>query len=134
MPPLPSFESSRYRPERTVPITEPLCICPVRRRFACSRYFRRCARGSRSRVPSRTSATKHPTSMPVEIRYYTDPACPWSWANEPEVRRLMWEFGDEVRFTWVMGGLAREYDPESTTELIVEWLGVAAESGMPIDP
>lgn len=72
--------------------------------------------------------------MPVEVRYYTDPACAWSWANEPEVRRLMWEFGDGLRFTWVMGGLAREYGTESTTELIVEWLGVTAESGMPIDP
>jgi putative protein-disulfide isomerase len=72
--------------------------------------------------------------MPVEIRYYTDPACPRSWANEPAVRRLMWEFGDGLRFTWVMGGLAREYGPESTTELIVEWLGVTAQSGMPIDP
>jgi predicted DsbA family dithiol-disulfide isomerase len=85
--------------------------------------------------------------MPVEIRYYTDPACPWSWANEPEVRRLMWEFGDEVRFTWVMGGLARQYGSEyRDTHAGVEpgadlvarqmsvWLDATADSGMPIDP
>ena len=85
--------------------------------------------------------------MPVEIRYYTDPACPWSWANEPEVRRLMWEFGDGLRFTWVMGGLARQYGAEyRDTHAGVEpgadlvarqmsvWLEATADSGMPIDP
>jgi putative protein-disulfide isomerase len=76
------------------------------------------------------------SQMTVEVRYYTDPACPWSWANEPQVRRLMWEFGDQLRFTWVMGGLAREYEPrgEALAELIVLWLDATAESGMPIDP
>jgi putative protein-disulfide isomerase len=85
--------------------------------------------------------------MPVQIHYYTDPACPWSWANEPQIRRLMWEFGDGVRFTWVMGGLARQYGPEyRDTHAGVEpgadlvaaqmrvWLEAAAQSGMPIDP
>src|SRR5215211_1031978 len=47
--------------------------------------------------------------MPAIATYYTDPACSWSWGSEPKLRRLMWEFGDEVRFTWVMGGLARSY-------------------------
>jgi hypothetical protein len=34
--------------------------------------------------------------MTVQVRYYTDPACPWSWAAEPALRRLMWEFEDEL--------------------------------------
>jgi putative protein-disulfide isomerase len=85
--------------------------------------------------------------MPAEVRYYTDPACPRSWANEPELRRLMSEFGAELRFTWVMGGLARRYGPEYRdadagigegpdpfADLIAHWLEVTAESGMPIDP
>jgi putative protein-disulfide isomerase len=84
--------------------------------------------------------------MPVSVRYYTDPACPFSWAAEPMLRRLMWEFGDDLRFTWVMGGLARAYgsayrDSESRigsgtdcfSDLMAHWLDVAAESGMPID-
>ncbi len=84
--------------------------------------------------------------MPVKVRYYTDPACSWSWGSEPKLRRLMWEFGDELRFTWVMGGLAREYgsdyrDEESGVgsgadcfaDVMAYWLDVAAESGMPTD-
>ena len=84
--------------------------------------------------------------MPVEVRYYTDPGCPWSWGSEPKLRRLMWEFGDELRFSWVMGGLARAYgsayrDSESRvgsgadcfSDLMAHWLDVSAESGMPID-
>jgi putative protein-disulfide isomerase len=85
--------------------------------------------------------------MPVEVRYYTDPACSWSWGNEPKLRRLMWEFGDQLDFVWVMGGLAREYGPDYRDEegrigsgsdcfadLMAHWLDVAAETRMPIDP
>lgn len=84
--------------------------------------------------------------MPVEVRYYTDPACSWSWGTEPKLRRLMWEFGDKLRFTWVMGGLARQYGPDYRDEesgigsgpdcfadLMAHWLDASAETGMPID-
>ena len=47
--------------------------------------------------------------MTVGARYYTDPACPRSWSAEPAVRKLMVEFGDNVSWTYVMGGLARDY-------------------------
>jgi putative protein-disulfide isomerase len=85
--------------------------------------------------------------MPVSVRYYTDPACPWSWGSEPQLRRLMWEFGDGLEFRWVMGGLARSYGAEYRdtagrigsgvdcfADLISQWLDVAAETGMPTDP
>ncbi|HYU60838.1 MAG TPA: DsbA family protein [Solirubrobacterales bacterium] len=85
--------------------------------------------------------------MPVEVSYYTDPACSWSWASEPKLRKLMWEFGDALRFRWVMGGLARDYGDEYRDEeagitgqgscfdgLMSHWLDVGAETGMPIDP
>jgi predicted DsbA family dithiol-disulfide isomerase len=85
--------------------------------------------------------------MPVETRYYTDPVCPWSWAAEAIVRKLMWEFADGLRFRWVMGGLARSYGDEYRDEqagitgegscfdgLMANWLEVGAETGTPIDP
>jgi predicted DsbA family dithiol-disulfide isomerase len=85
--------------------------------------------------------------MPVQVRYYTDPACSWSWGSEPKLRRLMWEFGDGLSFRWVMGGLARSYGDEYRDTasridgrgscfdgMMANWLDVAAETGMPFDP
>jgi putative protein-disulfide isomerase len=83
----------------------------------------------------------------VEVRYQTDPACSWSWASEPKLRRLTWEFDGQLDFVWVMGGLARSYGPDYRDaqgrigsgagcfeDLISHWLDVAAETEMPFDP
>jgi putative protein-disulfide isomerase len=50
---------------------------------------------------------------------------------EPALRRLNVEFGDEVRFTYVMGGLAREFGP--APPIIADWLEAGERSGMPVD-
>jgi predicted DsbA family dithiol-disulfide isomerase len=68
----------------------------------------------------------------VHVSYFTDPACPWSWAAEPGLRRLQAEFGTDLRFTYVMGGMAREFlDPVETMRQVLD---AAAASGMPTDP
>jgi protein-disulfide isomerase-like protein with CxxC motif len=85
--------------------------------------------------------------VPVHVRYITDPACSWSWATEPALRRLQVEFGTELSWTFVMGGLARDYtsgheDPEAGIGgsfgvypgLMAHWMTVADLSGMPFDP
>jgi putative protein-disulfide isomerase len=85
--------------------------------------------------------------MPVEVRHYSDPACSWSWGSEPQLRKLMWEFGGSLRFRWVMGGLARHYGAAYRDEeagitgqrdcfdgLMAHWLDVGGETEMPIDP
>ena len=48
----------------------------------------------------------------------------------------MVEFGENVSWTYVMGGLARDYTntPGGPGSLLAHWLDVAAEGGMPIDP
>ena len=46
----------------------------------------------------------------------------------------MWEFAGGLRFTWVMGGLAREYSAAEHPALVAEWLDLTAETGMPTDP
>jgi predicted DsbA family dithiol-disulfide isomerase len=68
----------------------------------------------------------------VRLTYYTDPACPWSWAAEPALRRLQMEFGEDMRITYVMAGMARQLD--DPLELLGATLDAAAWSGMPADP
>ena len=45
----------------------------------------------------------------------------------------MVEFGDQLEITYVMGGLAREFEAD-LSPLVITWLDDAAESGMPLDP
>lgn len=72
------------------------------------------------------------------LEYVTDPGCSWSWASEPTLRRLLVEFDGQVRITYVMGGLARDYgDPARDgpwRALFDHWLDVAEETGAPMDP
>ena len=42
------------------------------------------------------------------------------------------EFGTDLSITYVMGGLAREFD--APARMIVPWLDVSERSGMPLDP
>jgi 2-hydroxychromene-2-carboxylate isomerase len=48
----------------------------------------------------------------------------------------MVEFGDNLSWTYVMGGLARDYTklPGAAEAVAAEWLDVADASGMPVDP
>jgi putative protein-disulfide isomerase len=80
----------------------------------------------------------------VEVDYHTDPACPWSWAAEAPLRALMLEYGQDLRWRLVMGGLAREVapgvspraslPPEVRAPLVEEWLRVSADTAAPLDP
>ena len=45
----------------------------------------------------------------------------------------MVEFGEGLEITYVMGGLAREFE-DDLSSLVINWLDDAAESGMPFDP
>ena len=67
----------------------------------------------------------------VKVRYYTDPACPWSWALEPSFRRLVVEFGDELAVEYVIGGMGRALEDRSGFAL--ELLEAGRQSGMPVD-
>ncbi|MBA2523813.1 MAG: DsbA family protein [Solirubrobacterales bacterium] len=70
----------------------------------------------------------------VQVRVVTDPACAWSWASEPKLRRLSWEFGETLEMRWVMGGMARTIEEPDRRKNAELWLDVAAESEMPFDP
>jgi len=70
----------------------------------------------------------------IAATVFTDPYCPWSWAAEPQLRRLQVEFGDQLRFTFVIVGLRRQIEARDAAALALETVDAAAESGMPADP
>ena len=67
----------------------------------------------------------------IDVVYFTDPLCPWSWGAEPALRRLEAEFGDQLRIDYVMVGMAREVD---AAHELSETLDAVEASGMPADP
>ncbi|WP_254565656.1 DsbA family protein [Oscillatoria sp. HE19RPO] len=78
---------------------------------------------------------------PIEIIYYTDPLCSWSWAVEPQWRRLRYEFGDRLVYRYSMGGLLRDWqqfsDPLNHISRPIQmgpvWIQVRHLTGMPND-
>ena len=64
----------------------------------------------------------------VPATVLTDPYCPWSWAAEPQLRRLQVEFGASLAFTVVVVGVKRD-----AAALAYDVVEAAAESGMPAD-
>lgn len=89
--------------------------------------------------------------MAIRVRWVTDPVCARSWAAEPALRRLIWDFGDQVELRWVMSGQIRSFGPElrdsetgagkrrpagadPAADLSEHWLELAADSRQPFDP
>ena len=64
----------------------------------------------------------------VPVSVLTDPYCAWSWAAEPQLRRLQVEFGAGLDYTFVIVGLQRD-----AAGLAYDLVEAAAESGMPAD-
>lgn len=85
-----------------------------------------------------TGATVRPQ---IEVTYYTDPLCSWSWAFEPHWRRLRYEFGDQLAWRYSMGGLIPDWqhfsdpinDISRPLQMAPQWMSVKHISGMPID-
>lgn len=77
----------------------------------------------------------------VEALYFTDPLCSWSWALEPELRRLEAEFGDAVQWRTVMGGMISDWlsysDPLNAVsrpaQMGPQWLHVKRVTGVELD-
>src|SRR6478609_7542743 len=76
----------------------------------------------------------------LQIVYYTDPLCCWSWAFEPQWRRLRYELGNQMRFRYCMGGLLADWekynDPMNAvsrpSQMGPLWFEAKYISGMPI--
>ena len=81
------------------------------------------------------------TTAPVAIDYFTDPLCSWSWAFEPQWRRLRYEFGGQLAWRYRMGGMLADWetfsDPLNSVanpaQMGLQWHQVRALTGMPFD-
>jgi predicted DsbA family dithiol-disulfide isomerase len=77
----------------------------------------------------------------VEVNYYTDPLCSWSWAFEPVWRRFYFEYGDRLDLRYRMVGMIPDWmhyqdpinDVSRPVQMIPLWIQVRHISGMPLD-
>jgi putative protein-disulfide isomerase len=46
----------------------------------------------------------------INIVYYTDPLCCWSWAFEPHWHRFLAAFSEQISYRYCMGGLIPDWD------------------------
>ena len=84
--------------------------------------------------------TSSPQADQVEIIYYTDPLCCWSWAMEPQWRRLQFEFDGKINCRYIMGGLLpnwQNYNDEVNSvsrpiQMGPVWMQASHMSGMPL--
>jgi len=76
----------------------------------------------------------------VEITYYTDPLCCWSWAFEPEWQKLKLALSGRLKYRYCMGGLLPSWknfhDVFNSVSRPVQmgpvWMHAAEVSGMKI--
>ena len=74
----------------------------------------------------------------VNVTHFTDPGCPFAYSAEPQLWRLKWRYGSQLRWTTRMVGLAssrEEYATKGLTPAIVK-MGqekLEGEIGMPFD-
>lgn len=78
--------------------------------------------------------------MELQVVYYTDPLCCWSWAFEPQWRRLRYEFAGSIRWRYCMGGLIPDWKSYNDTLNSINrplqmgplWYEAKQISGMPM--
>jgi predicted DsbA family dithiol-disulfide isomerase len=76
----------------------------------------------------------------IEITYYTDPLCCWSWAMEQHRERLSANFKDAITWRYCMSGLLpnwkRYHDHLNSVsrpaQMAPLWLQAARETGVPV--
>lgn len=77
----------------------------------------------------------------VEVTFYTDPLCCWSWAMGPAWDRLLSEYGPRIKVSYKMGGLLpswNHYEDAShsisrPSQMGPEWMHAAELSGVSIN-
>jgi putative protein-disulfide isomerase len=81
----------------------------------------------------------------IEIIEFTDPVCTWCWGSEPVLRKLETRFGEQIKISYIMGGLVQDItsfydsyndiggDPDRSNRNIAKhWVDASARHGMPV--
>ena len=81
----------------------------------------------------------------IEIIEFTDPVCTWCWGSEPVLRKLETRFGEQVKISYIMGGLVQDItsfydsyndiggDPDRSNKNIARhWVEASERHGMPV--
>jgi predicted DsbA family dithiol-disulfide isomerase len=82
----------------------------------------------------------------VEVIEFTDPVCTWCWGSEPTIRKLETVYGNQLKVSYVMGGLVRDIrdfndpangiggSPEASNRNIAShWVEASGRHGMPVN-
>src|SRR5688572_2904993 len=77
----------------------------------------------------------------IDITYYTDPLCCWSWALEPQWRKLLYEFNGLISWRYCMTGMIPSWDQYNDAMHSVSrpiqmgpvWMHASQLSGMPMN-
>lgn len=80
----------------------------------------------------------------IEITQYTDPYCTWCWGSEPIMRKIKAIYGEQVKISFVMGGLVENFDtfydshnniggPKKFEQGAAHWAEASGRHGQPVD-
>ncbi|KKN01036.1 hypothetical protein LCGC14_1131870 [marine sediment metagenome] len=80
----------------------------------------------------------------IEITQYTDPYCTWCWGSEPIMRKIKAIYGDQVKISFVMGGLVEDFDTffdsqnniggsKKFEQVAAHWEEASRRHGQPVD-
>lgn len=77
----------------------------------------------------------------VEVVFYTDPLCCWSWAILPEITKLQNQYPGFINLTYCMGGLIKDWnsftDPLNNvckpSQMGPVWMDVSLKTGLDIN-
>jgi predicted DsbA family dithiol-disulfide isomerase len=68
----------------------------------------------------------------VSVTLFTSPWCPFSWAAEPQMRRIQTEFDAELSVTYVLKDLSHHWS--DLPDFAADWLEASSRGGQPADP
>lgn len=95
---------------------------------------------AQTETPGTAEASRGPSPV-LEITYFTDPLCCWSWGFEPQLRRLRYGFAGRIAWSLRMGGMIGDWesfgdpinDVHRPAQMGPLWIQAGAMTGMPVE-